>query len=257
MFIFLLLFQVRKLHVVKPINHGAKILSLRRPNDNQDWFWRPLRESGLHDLVYLGYATVPHALLMTLCERWHPETSHFHMVLGEMIVTLDDVARLTHLQIEGQMLSHGKKMLRHEGVALLVKHLGVSQEEAEKICSKEYGGYISYPKLRELYTRYLDRANRLADLEDPGDLEELERVKTFCMKSYLLYLVGCLLFGDRSNKRIELVYLTTMEDGYAGMRNYSWGAMTLAYLYGELAEACLLRDRALGGSVTLLTVRNL
>ena len=68
MFIFLL-FQVRKVRDVKPINYGAKILSLRRPNDNQNWFWGSLKESRLHDLVYLGYATVPHALLMTLCEK--------------------------------------------------------------------------------------------------------------------------------------------------------------------------------------------
>jgi len=78
MFIFLL-FQVRKMRVVKAINHGNKILSLGLPNEHQRWFWDPLRESGLHDLVYLGYATVPHALLMTLCERWHPETITFHM----------------------------------------------------------------------------------------------------------------------------------------------------------------------------------
>ena len=77
------------------------------------------------------------------------------------------------------------------------------------------------------------------------------------MRCYLLYFVGCLLFGDRSNKHIELVYLTTMEESYAGMRNYSWGGMTLAYLYAELAKACLPGDRALGGSVTLLIVRNL
>jgi len=48
-----------------------------------------------------------------------------------------------------------------------------------------------------------------------------------------------------------------MEDGYAGMRNYLWGGMTLAYLYSELVEACLPGDIALGGSMTLLTVRNL
>jgi len=48
-----------------------------------------------------------------------------------------------------------------------------------------------------------------------------------------------------------------MKEGYAGMRNYSWGGMTLAYPYAELAEACLPGDRAIGGSVTLLTVRNL
>ena len=210
-----------------------------------------LKESGLHDLVYLGYATVPHALLMILCERRHPKTNSFHMVLGEMTVTLDDVTCLMHLQIEGRMLSHGKKMLRHEATTLMVRHLGVLQTDAEKNCGEEYGGYISYPKLRELYTRYLDRATRLADPE------ELERVRTFCVKCYLRYLVGCLLFSDKSNKRIELVYLTTMEDGYTGMHKYSWGGMTLAYLYHCLAEACLPGDRALGGSVTLLTVRNL
>lgn len=200
-------------------------MSLGRLNRNQDWFWDPLRESGLHDLVYLGYTTVPHALLMTLCERWHPETNTFHMPLGEMTVTLDDVACLMHLHIEGRMLSHGKKMPKHEGAALLMWHLGVSQQEAEKICGTEYGGYISYPKLRELYTRYLSRANILMDTEDAEEMEELQRVRTFCVKSYFLYLVGCLLFGDRSNKRIELVYLTTMAEGYAGMRNYSWGGM--------------------------------
>jgi len=96
--------------IVKPINHGVKILSLRRPNDNAEWFWGSLRESRLHDLVYLGYATMPHALLMTLCERWHTETSSFHMVLGEMTVTLYDVAYLMNLPIEGRMLSHPKKM---------------------------------------------------------------------------------------------------------------------------------------------------
>ena len=133
----------------------------------------------------------------------------------------------------------------------------MSQTEAEKICGIEYGGYISYPKMRKSYTRYLDRANRLADTKDPEEMEELERVRKFCVRCYLQYLVCCLLFGDRSNKRIELVYLTTMEDGYARMRNYSWGGMILAYLYDELAEACFPGDRALGGSMTLLIVRNL
>jgi len=174
------------------------------------------------------------------------------MPMGEMTVTLEDVACLMHVLIEGRMLGHRKKMLRHEGEALLVKHLGVSKKEVEKICNKEFGGYISYPKLKELYTTSLRRANILANTED---LEELEKVKTYCVKCYLLYLVGCLLFGDRSNEHIELVYLTTMEDGYAGMRYYSWGGMTLAYLYNELAEACLPEDRQIGGSVTLFTVR--
>jgi hypothetical protein len=57
-------------------------LDLRCPNDNQEWFWGPLRASGKHDLVYTGYATMPHTFLMTLCERWHAETSNFHLHVG-------------------------------------------------------------------------------------------------------------------------------------------------------------------------------
>jgi len=173
-----------------------------------------------------------------------------------MTVTLDDVACLMHLSIEGRMLSHPKKMSQTQGAELMVRHLDVSPADALKNCGEEYGGYISYKTLREYYSSYLDTTTRLADPEDLGDPEELERVRTACVKYYLLYLVGCLLFGDTSNKHIELVYLTIMEDGYAGMRNYSWRGMTLAYLYHYLAEASLPRDIALGGSVTLLTVRN-
>jgi len=64
-----------------------------------------------------------------------------------------------------------------------------------------------------------------------------------------------LLFGDRSNKRIELIYLTTMDD-YAGMRNYSLGGMSLEYLYHCLSEVSLSRGKVLGGSIALLIVIN-
>jgi len=66
-----LLFQIRKERNVKLINHGAKLLELQRPYHNKNWFWDPLRMSGLHNLIYTSYANVIHALLMTLCERWH------------------------------------------------------------------------------------------------------------------------------------------------------------------------------------------
>jgi hypothetical protein len=67
-----------------------------------------------------------------------------------------------HVPIEGRMLGHRKKMLRSEGEALLMNHLGASKQEAEKICNREYDGYISYPKLKEFYTTHLGRANILA-----------------------------------------------------------------------------------------------
>jgi len=114
-------------------------------------FWVSLRASGLHDLVYTGCATVPHALLMTLCERWHAETSSFHLLVGEMTITLDDVACLMHLPIEGRMLSHAKKVSRADGVDLMVRHLCVTQAVA---VNEEYGAYI---KVGVTYRSLLDK----------------------------------------------------------------------------------------------------
>jgi len=230
-------------------------LDLLRPQNNQKWFCGSLRASGLHDLVYTGYAIVPHALLMTLWERLHAEASSFHLPVGEMTITLDHVACLMHLLIEGRMLSHPKKVSRFDGVDLMVRHLGVTQVVVVANCNEEYGAYISYKGLREYYEDYLDESIRLSDPRTPEEVQELRRVRTACVKSYLLYLVGCLLFCDKSNKRIELIYLSTMDD-YAGMPNYSLGGMTLAYLYHCLSKVSLPGGKALGGSVTLLIVRN-
>jgi len=137
-----------------------------------------------------------------------------------MTITLDDVACLLHIPIEGIMLSHLKKVSQADGVELMVRHLGVTQAEAVKNCKGEFGVYISYKVRRKYYNDYLNGATKLLDAQMPEDVQERGRVRTACVKYYLLYLIECLLFGDKRNKRIELIYLTTMED-YAGMHNYS------------------------------------
>ena len=40
-------------------------------------------------------------LVSTFAERWHKETSSFHLLVGEVTITLDDVASLQHLPITG------------------------------------------------------------------------------------------------------------------------------------------------------------
>jgi len=96
-------------------------------------------------------------------------------------------------------------MSRADGADLILRHLGVTQAEAVKNCNEEYGAYISYKAMREYFEGYLDKSIRLSDPKTPQDPQELARVRTACVKSYLLYLVGCLLFGNKSNKRIELI----------------------------------------------------
>jgi len=38
--------------------------------------------SGLHGLIYTGYSSVSHVMIHALCERWHTETSSFHLPEG-------------------------------------------------------------------------------------------------------------------------------------------------------------------------------
>jgi hypothetical protein len=88
-----------------------------------DWFWNPVRASGLHELLYAWYKSVTHANITTLCDRWHSETSSFHLPVGEMTITLDDVANLLHVPIEG-LLDYEKKVSQEHGVNLMVRWWG-------------------------------------------------------------------------------------------------------------------------------------
>ncbi|KAK1278022.1 hypothetical protein QJS04_geneDACA022839 [Acorus gramineus] len=61
-----------------------------------------VRASGFYYLTQMGYTRSDHRLLQALVERWRPETNTFHMRHGEMTVTLQDVAVLTRLPIDGK-----------------------------------------------------------------------------------------------------------------------------------------------------------
>jgi len=85
----------------KSINAGKRMKELDKPDAGLRWFWEPVEGSGLRGLIYTGYSTMTHAMIRALCERWHTETSSFHVPVGEMTITLDDVHNLLHIPIHG------------------------------------------------------------------------------------------------------------------------------------------------------------
>src|SRR3954465_12699573 len=81
------------------VNHTRKIFSLFKPT--AEWFNDAVRGSGLSGLCMTGYTTISHGMQGAFVERWHRETSSFHLPVGEMTITLHDVHCLLHLPIGG------------------------------------------------------------------------------------------------------------------------------------------------------------
>ncbi|CAI0559408.1 unnamed protein product [Linum tenue] len=48
--------------------------------------------------------TADAGLITALVERWQPESSTFHLSFGEVMITLEDVATLTGLAIDGDVI---------------------------------------------------------------------------------------------------------------------------------------------------------
>ena len=49
----------------------------------------------------IGHVTLNWGLITILVERWRPETHTFHLSVGEMTITLQDVAIILDLRIHG------------------------------------------------------------------------------------------------------------------------------------------------------------
>ncbi|GAU37421.1 hypothetical protein TSUD_395400 [Trifolium subterraneum] len=98
-----------------------------------------LDESGLKWLERTSLSKVDPQILSAFTERWHPETSSFHMSFGEMSITLDDVACMLHIPVRGIFYTPVPVSME-EVAALATELLGVPYEEAYLETSRQRGG---------------------------------------------------------------------------------------------------------------------
>ena len=83
-----------------------------------------IKESGLFPLTTCSYQTIYNGLLSTFAGRWHTETNTFHLSVGEMMVTLDDVTYLLDILITGAFYNC-EHMDKEAAISVLVEILGV------------------------------------------------------------------------------------------------------------------------------------
>ena len=80
------------------VSHGRKINKLGEPHER---IQAVVELSGLGGLLHASCESLDRGLLCAFVERWHAETNSFHLPVGEMTITLDDVSNLLHLPIVG------------------------------------------------------------------------------------------------------------------------------------------------------------
>jgi len=108
----------------------------------------------------ISYSLIDHGLICAFVERWHEETSSFHLPFGEMTVTLDDVAYLLHLPIDGMLLSH-ESISRDEAVELMETYLGSSTTDALKEVEKTKGAHCRFSYLDRIFKERLKEQKNL------------------------------------------------------------------------------------------------
>ncbi|KAH1229217.1 Protein MAIN-LIKE 1 [Glycine max] len=157
-----------------------------------------------------------------LLSAFHQETSSFHLPVGELTITLDDVSSLLHLPVIGDL--HAFEPLHmDDAIQMLVDLLMVSPESARAETVQCRGPY------RRCQAGHWTAAAR----------------------SYLLHLLGCTLFANKSATNVHVVYLEDLCD-LSMTEMYAWGVAALVQMYDQLNDASMSHSRQLDGYITLL-----
>jgi len=129
------------------VSHGRKVDKFGSPAPEIEGLVAGI---GLSPLIRCSVVTDDPGLISAFMERWHRQTSTFHLPVGELTITLDDVACLLHLPIIGALLRF-EPLGMDEAVLLLTKLLEVSGNEAraETVCA--HGAYVRLSWLHEVY----------------------------------------------------------------------------------------------------------
>ncbi|KAH1233805.1 Protein MAIN-LIKE 1 [Glycine max] len=213
---------------LKLSSHGRKVHSLGRPVPAIEGL---IAGIGLSPLIVCSVDTGDRGLLSAFVERWHRETSSFHLLMGELTITLDDVSSLLHLPVIGDL--HAFEPLHvDDAVQMLVDLLMVSPESARAETVQCRGLYVCLQWVRDIYQCRCQAGHWTA-----------------AARAYLLHLLA--LFANKSATNVHVVYLEALRD-LSMTERYAWGVAALVHMYDQLNDASMSHSRQLGGYITLL-----
>ncbi|KAL5794267.1 hypothetical protein ACOSP7_002861 [Xanthoceras sorbifolium] len=188
-----------------------------------------VERAGFGYLRKIPAISLDNPLISALVERWRRETNTFHFTVGEMTVTLQDVALMLGLAIDGKPV------------------IGITHTTCSSVCGKYLGrvpdsnyasgGMVKLSWLKEFFSNCPEDASS----------EEVEQHT----RAYLLYLVGSTIFSTTTGNKVPVMYLPLFED-FEEAGTYAWGAASLSFLYRALGNASVKSQSTICGCLTLL-----
>ncbi|KAL9664442.1 hypothetical protein QQ045_019842 [Rhodiola kirilowii] len=188
-----------------------------------------VERAGFGYLRLIPAISLDNPLISALVERWRRETNTFHLTVGEMTVTLEDVAYLLGLSIDGDPV------------------IGVTYTSCDKVCQTYLGrvpdsnytsgGMVKLSWLKEFFSD--------CPVDAPNHVVEHHT------RAYLLYLLGSTIFSTTTGNKVPVMYLQLFED-FDKAGKYAWGAAALAFLYRALGNASMKTQSTISGCLTML-----
>ncbi|XBI17226.1 hypothetical protein VPH35_059325 [Triticum aestivum] len=201
-----------------------------------------VREAGLLPFIQLVRRSMPlnnAAALTALIDHWRPKTHTFHLRTREMTVTLQDIAMITDLSINGNPLCmntdfDGWRAQMHAHIGMVPSE--PREPEAENKKERVAAG-ATFTWISSNFSHCPEDANK-------------DMVKTYA-RVYMWYVISRTMFADGTGKNAPWMWLKalTVFDS-----KWSWGSATLAYLYRQLDEACCRHTGGIGGCLLALSI---
>ncbi|KAH9609414.1 hypothetical protein KSS87_008563 [Heliosperma pusillum] len=188
-----------------------------------------IRETQFHGVHRFTFLYADPDLITTLVERWREETHTFHFPIGEVTVTLQDVNVLFGLRVVGKPVT-GKGDYYWPALCEQLLELRPDSQEL-----KGLGLKLSW------------LSGNFSGLPPDADEETLHRY----VRAYILFLIGSVIFPDKSGNEVCILFLPLLED-LDEIDEYIWGSAALACLYRNLCGACRRGKSEISGPIVLL-----
>ncbi|MQM13548.1 hypothetical protein Taro_046472, partial [Colocasia esculenta] len=184
------------------------------------------------------------------CYRWDPECHAFLLPCGHMTPTLDDVARITGLWVDGRAVTGVTYTSYHE-LAERLLGLAVTRERSSLVSRTGLQASLGVADARhQMGEGQADYMARLTEDARAALAEEEGAAADRDLRRFLILVIGKLILGTRGDP-VSCRCLPLLED-LSSVGSYAWGVALLAHLFDSLDTSS--RETGVAGFFPLLQV---